>query len=106
MILFVLRSRGCTRIFPTLNLLSLATMLLGRDRNRHGGAPSGIIIIFVRDILSCTILSTPISSSIELLSLTVEFCSSKFCISTFYRPPSSDVSYFDELYDIIEKLDL
>ena len=32
--------------------------------------------------------------------------SSKFCISTFYRPPNSDVSYFDELYDIIEKLDL
>ena len=44
----------------------------------------------------------PTSSSIELLSLTVEFCNSKFCISTFYRPPSSDVSYFDELCDTID----
>ena len=38
--------------------------------------------------------------------LTFEFCSSKFCISVFYRPPGSDVSYFDELFDIIENLDI
>ena len=87
---------------PDSELVISGYNVFRRDRNRHGGG----IIIFVRDSLPCTILPTPISSSIELLSLTVEFCSSKFCISTFYRPPSSDVSYFDELYDIIEKLDI
>ena len=73
-----------------------------RDRNRHGGG----IIIFVKDTLSCTILPSSTSPSMEFISLTFEFCSSKFCISVFYRPPSSDVSYFDELSDIIEKLDI
>ena len=73
-----------------------------RDRNRHGGG----IIIFVKDTLSCTILPTSTSPSMEFISLIFEFCSSKFCISAFYRPPSSDVSYFDELFDVIEKLDI
>ena len=73
-----------------------------RDRNRHGGG----IIIFVKDTLSCTILPTSTSSSIEFISLIFESYRSKFCISAFYRPPSSDVSYFDELFDVIEKLDI
>ena len=36
-----------------------------RDRNRHGGS----IIIFVKDTLSCTILPSSTSSSMEFISL-------------------------------------
>ena len=72
-----------------------------RDRNRHGSG----IIIFVKDTLSCTILPISTSPSMEFISLIFEFCSSKFCVSVFYRPPSSVVSYF-ELFDVIEKLDI
>lgn len=30
----------------------------------------------------------------------------KFCIAIFYRPPSSDVNYFDTFCDIVENLDI
>ena len=36
----------------------------------------------------------------------VEFCNHKFCISTFYRPPSSDVAYFDTLFEAVETLNI
>ena len=35
-----------------------------------------------------------------------EFCNHKFCISTFYRPPSSGVAYFDALFEAIESLNI
>ena len=50
-----------------------------RDRNRHGGG----IIIFVKDTLSCTILPTSTSPSMEFISLIFEFCSSKFVYHFF-----------------------
>ena len=60
-----------------------------KDRNRHGGD----ILIFVKYNLACT--SILFIHIIEFVPLCVEFCNHKFCISTFYRPPSSDVAYFD-----------
>ena len=60
----------------------------------------------MKDTLSCTILPISTSPSMEFISFIFEFCSSKFCISVFYRPPSSVVSYFDELFDVIENLDV
>ena len=36
----------------------------------------------------------------------IEFCNHKFCISTFYRPPSTDVSYFDMLFEVVETLNI
>ena len=75
-----------------------------RDRNRHGGG----ILIFVKDILVCTTVpfqyANPSLPSIEFLPLYIEFCNHKFCISTFYRPPSSGVAYFDALFEAIESL--
>lgn len=77
-----------------------------RDRNRHGGG----ILIFVKDILVCTAVpfqyANPSSPSIEFLPLCIEFCNHKFCISTFYRPPSLDVAYFDALFEAIESLNI
>ena len=78
-----------------------------RDRNRHGGG----ILIFVKDTLVCTTVpfqyhANPSLSSIEFLPLCIEFCNRKFCISTFYRPPSSDVAYFDTLFEAIASLNI
>ena len=63
-----------------------------RDRDRHGGG----ILIFVKSELCASFISySPTPTGLEFLPLTFEFCKSKFCIATFYRPPSSDVNYFD-----------
>ena len=67
-----------------------------KDRNRHVGG----ILIFVKDNLAYT--SIPFIHNIEFVPLCVEFCNHKFCISTFNRPPSSDVAYFDALFEVVE----
>ena len=77
-----------------------------KDRNRHGGG----IVVFVKDKLICTVIPFQHNNShlppIEFLPLCVEFCNHKFCISTFYRPPSSDVAYFDALLEAVETLNI
>ena len=77
-----------------------------KDRNRHGGG----IIVFVRSSLPCTILPfeppTIPHIQLEFLPLCIEFCKHKFCISVFYRPPSSDLAYFDSFCNAVESLDI
>ena len=76
-----------------------------RDRDRHGGG----ILIFVKSDLCpspITYSSRCFSTNLEFFQLTVEFYKSKFCIAVFYRPPSSDVDYFDTFCNIVENLDI
>ena len=77
-----------------------------RDRSRHGGG----IIVFVRNSLPCTVLPfeppTLLHTPLEFLPLCIEFCKHNFCISVFYRPPSSDVAYFDDFCNAVESLDI
>ena len=75
-----------------------------RDRSRHGGG----IIVFVRNSLPCTVLPfespTLLHTPLEFLPLCIEFCKHNFCISVFYRPPSSDVAYFDAFLMLLSHL--
>ena len=42
----------------------------------------------------------------EFLPLSFEFCKLKLCIAVFYRPPSSDVTYFANFCNAVENLDV
>ena len=52
------------------------------DRSRHGGG----ILVYVKSSLSASIV--PVSSSIELLLLSLTFKHIPVSLATFYRPPS------------------
>ena len=73
------------------------------DRDRHGGG----ILIFVKSELCASPVTYPLPPiHLEFLPLTVKFCKLKFCIAVFYRPPSSDVNYFDTFCNIVESLSI
>ena len=69
-----------------------------RDRDRHGGG----ILIFVKSNISCSII--PLSYNCEFLPLSVNFCRQKICIGVFYRPPCTDISYFEDFVSAIVSL--
>ena len=73
--------------------------ILRLDRNRHGGG----IVMYIHSSLSSHVLSAG-ANDLELLVVSVSSLnsSSKFCISLFYRPPSSNVEVFDSLYSSIK----
>ena len=84
------------------NELVISNYQLARlDRNRHGGG----ILIYVHTSLVFDVLSER-PSNLELLAISVNSpCSShKFCIALFYRPPSSDVQIFSQLFSFLESL--
>jgi hypothetical protein len=66
-----------------------------RDRDRHGGG----ILIFVKSDISCSVI--PLSCNCEFLPISVNFCRRNFCIGVFYRPPCSDISYFEDFVSAI-----
>ena len=43
---------------------------------------------------------------VDLEFLPIIFCNFKFCLGVFYRPPSSDVSYFDNFFSVVENLNI
>ena len=56
---------------------------------------------FVQD---ASVVTLPlVEDSLEFLPITFTLCNHKFCIATFYRPPSSSVSYFDNLYFAVQQ---
>ena len=66
----------------------------------HGG-----IVMYIHSSLSSQILSAG-ANELELLVVSVSSlnCSSKVCISLFYRPPSSNVDVFDPLCTVLLSL--
>ena len=82
--------------------ISLTNYQLYRlDRNRHGGG----IIIYIHNNLT-TELITKGAYSLEFLAVSVSNGISKFCISLFYRPPSSPVHVMDSLFTTLETLNI
>ena len=71
------------------------------DRNRNGGG----VLMFIHSSLICKHLSIS-SDGLELLSISVSsnHSSGKHCISVLYRPPSSSVSFFDNLHSALQEL--
>ena len=81
--------------------ISLTNYQLYRlDRNRHGGG----IIIYTHNNLT-TELVTKGPHNLEFMAVSVSNGISKFCISLFYRPPSSPVQVMDSLFTILETLE-
>ena len=74
------------------------------DRNRHGGG----VAFYVHISLSCKVLLQSGPHNLEFLSLSVspQSLPYRFCISLFYRPPSSPVSIFDNLCTTLQILNL
>ena len=68
------------------------------DRNRHGGG----VLFYLKNIFVCQIL--PFSNSLEILSIVIGNGHGKVCISLFYRPPSSPVDIFDNLFLYLSQL--
>ena len=70
------------------------------DRNRHGGG----VLLYVIESLSFNVIF-PGSSDLELIILSIPVAqppsSLKFCLSLFYRPPSSPSSVLDDLIDTL-----
>ena len=58
---------------------------LRHDRNRHGGG----VLMYVSHRFTVKLL--PFHLSLELLTVTLHSGNFKFCLSLFYRPPSSSV---------------
>ncbi len=71
------------------------------DRNRHGGG----IAIYISELFSFSIISKG-PNSLEFLSVCVNLVSSNVGLSLLYRPPSSPVSFFDNLYSALDNLDI
>ena len=71
------------------------------DRNRHGGG----VVVYTRDIFQFTQLPQP-DSDLELLTLILQHNTvpTRFCISVFYRPPSSTSSLLDDLSEYLESI--
>jgi len=67
------------------------------DRDRHGGG----IILFVADIYNVKVLQQgPLD--LEFLLVSVQCAQFKLSLAVLYRSPSSHISYFDNLYSILE----
>ena len=71
------------------------------DRNRHGGG----VLMYIHTSLTWEILLRG-QNNLEFLSLSIRLSSSvyKHCVSVLYRPPSSPVSFFDNLCTTLQHL--
>ena len=69
------------------------------DRDRHGGG----VIIYVAGHLQFKVISSG-PHSLEFLAISVSSPFGQFVVSVLYRPPSSPVSFFDNLSLVLEDL--
>ena len=61
---------------------------LSNDRNRHGGG----VLMYVSHRFTVNLL--PFHPSLEVLTVSLHSGNLKFCLPSFYRPPSSSVEVF------------
>ena len=75
--------------------------IIRQDRNRHGGG----VFMYINSCLSVKVLSSG-ANSLELLIVSVSYVCNhfKYCISVFYRPPSSCIDIFDNLCTVLQNL--
>ena len=63
-------------------------------------------LYFVKAELCPSIVPLSLTSNLEFLAIIFTFCELKFCIAVFYRPPSSNVNYFDNFCSVVESLNI
>ena len=70
------------------------------DRNRHRGG----VLMYIRCTLHPQVLSLG-PSDLELLIVSINNATCKYCMGLFYRPPGSASLIFDNLFSVLEQLD-
>ena len=74
-----------------------------KDRNRCGGGA----VLFIKDHLSFTNWSDLVPPTLEMICIELHLPHSKsFLVSTWYRPPNSDIKTFDDYESFLDKCDL
>ena len=77
-----------------------------RDRSRHGGS----ILLFIKSVFTCSLLFNG-TANFEFIVLsvkcnTISIVNSDFAIGLFYRPPDSNASLLDTLFNTLYNLDV
>lgn len=72
--------------------------IIRSDRNRHGGG----VMFYVHDSLSYQQVQL-IGHEVESIWLKFDIDRKKFVLGNIYRPPRSDIAYFDKILDLIEQ---
>ena len=73
------------------------------DRNRHGGG----VLVYVKNqfVQDASVVELSLfDDNLEFLPISFTFCNHRFCIATFYRPPGSSSSYFENLQFAVQQL--
>jgi len=90
---FALLNPGCPMKFETINELAIDNyQILRWNRNRHGGS----VVMYIHSSLSYQVCQLEPKSWVLIVSVSTLY--GKFCISLFYRPPSSNVEIFESLF--------
>ena len=72
------------------------------DRDRHGGG----VMLYIRNTFQFTYLPNPLEGLEPLPSiLQHSVIPARFCVSIFYRPPSSAPDALDDLYSYFNSID-
>ena len=76
--------------------------LIRNDRNRYGGG----VVLYVRDNIPFSVRNNLIPNQLEMVCIEVSRPYNKsFLISTWYRPPNSNLDIFDEWALFLSKCD-
>ena len=75
--------------------------IIRKDRNRHGGG----VLLYVHEAIPCTERNDLLTGSLEIRLLDHVY-SKPFLVSTWYRPPNSNLQVFNEFEIFLRKRDL
>ena len=75
--------------------------LIQLDRNRHGG---GVLLYIHNSLTWEPVIKGPNELELLAISISSTHSSVKHCISVLYRPPSSAVTFFDNLCTAIQSI--
>ena len=77
--------------------------IIRKDRNRHGGG----VLLYVHEAIPCTERNDLLTGSLEITCVEITRpCSKPFLVSTWYRPPNSNLQVFDKFEIFLRKCDL
>ena len=73
------------------------------DRNKHGGGE----LLYIRDTIPYTEWNDLLSNALEMICIEISRpCIKPFLVSTWYRPPNSDVQIFHDFEVFLRNCDL